>query len=491
MAGFKHALDVTREQDFSAWYQAVVTGADLAENSTIRGCMVIKPYGFAIWELMQKILDDKFKEHDHVNAYFPLFIPLDLFEKEAEHVAGFAKEMAIVTHHRVEHRDGKLVPTSPLETPLAVRPTSELIIGESMARWVKSYRDLPLLVNQWCNVVRWEMRTRLFLRTTEFLWQEGHTAHETEEEARAETLLMHGVYKWFICDILKMFGIPGQKPEYDKFAGAVDTYTIEAMMQDGKALQSATSHYLGQNFSKAVGITFQGRDERLCHAHTTSWGISTRVIGGLIMSHSDDDGLNLPSAVAPYHVVIIPIVRDSADSADIMEYCTSLKKELSQKSIRAFVDRKEISPQNKKWDYVRKGVPLILEIGQREVNDELVCCTTRTTLEKGSMSRSEFVNRVASMVLEHDETLQKRCEDNCKRRLNSSVKTLGEMKEFFAGSGNGFVVAKFNPTVTDVSALDEMAVSVRCIPTQQSNTVGKCIITGTETETDAVFAKSY
>jgi prolyl-tRNA synthetase len=425
-----------------------------------------------------------------MNAYFPMFIPIDLFEKEAEHVAGFAKEMAIVTHHRVEQVNGKLIPSSPLETPLAVRPTSELIIGESMARWITSYRDLPLLINQWCNVVRWEMRTRMFLRTTEFLWQEGHTAHETEEEARAEATLMHDVYRWFICDILKMYGIPGQKPEYDKFAGAVDTYTIESMMQDGKALQSATSHYLGQNFSKAVGMTFQDRNGNLSHTYTTSWGISTRIIGGLIMSHSDDDGLNLPSAVAPYHVVIIPIIRDHVARSDIMEYCESVKNELRH-TIRILIDNKDDSPQNKKWDYVRKGVPLILEIGQKEVNDGLVCVMRRTTLAKESMSKTEFIGNIHSMIAQHDTILQQRCEERCKRRINDSVKTLDEMIEFFETHGSGFVKAKFDPSVTDMSVLDKIAVSVRCIPTQQSHTGGKCIITGVDTSTDAIFAKSY
>ncbi|MDR1365404.1 MAG: proline--tRNA ligase [Holosporales bacterium] len=481
---------MTRAQDFSAWYHAVITGADLAENSTIRGCMVIKPYGFAIWELMQKILDDKFKEYGHENAYFPLFIPIDLFEKEARHVAGFAKEMAVVTHHRIECVDGKLVPTSPLETPLVIRPTSEMIIGEAMARWIKSYRDLPILINQWCNVVRWEMRTKMFLRTTEFLWQEGHTAHETEEDAREEATRMHDAYRWFICDILKMFGIPGQKPEHDKFAGAVDTYTVESMMQDGKALQSATSHYLGQNFSKAVGMTFQGRDENLHYAHTTSWGLTTRIIGGVIMSHSDDDGLNLPSAIAPYHVAIIPIIRDLAAKASVMEYCESIKNALSG-SVRTLIDVKDIPPQNKKWDYVRKGAPLILEIGQREADRAIVSVIKRATLTKEIMDKDKFIGNVSDMISQHDTILQRRCQDSCAQKMNNSIKTIDEMREFFETNAGGFVVAKFNRSTTDVSALDPMAVSVRCIPTQQSGVGGKCVITGLDTDTDAVFAKSY
>ena len=484
----QHALKTLRSEDFSAWYQEVITGADLAENANVRGCMVIKPYGYAIWERMQRILDDKFKELGHTNAYFPLFIPVDLFEREAEHVAGFAKEMAIVTHHRLEQKDGKLIPAGKLETPLAVRPTSELIIGESMAKWAKSYRDLPILVNQWCNVVRWEMRTRMFLRTAEFLWQEGHTAHETETEARKEAVQMHEVYKWFICDVLKMFGISGKKPGYDKFAGAVDTYTVEAMMQDGKALQAATSHYLGQNFAKAVGIKFQGRDGKLQYAHTTSWGISTRIIGGLIMSHSDDDGLNLPSQVAPYHVVIIPMIKNE-HSHYVMEYCNKIKFMLPD-SIRCFIDTKEYSPQNKKWDYVRKGVSFILEIGNKEVENESICVTKRLSLDKQNMSLAEFVTSIEAMLKQHDELLKIRNNDFCNSTI-VQVKEFGELCEFFKSGQTGFVKAKWSGTSKNLELLDELAVSIRCTKTEQSGTIGKCILTGEDATTDAVFAKSY
>ncbi len=484
----KHALKTLRSEDFSAWYQEVITGADLAENADVRGCMVIKPYGYAIWERMQRILDDKFKELGHTNAYFPMFIPIDLFEREAEHVAGFAKEMAIVTHHRLEQCDGKLVPAGKLETPLAVRPTSEMIIGQSMAKWAKSYRDLPILLNQWCNVVRWEMRTRMFLRTAEFLWQEGHTAHETEVEARREAVQMHEVYKWFICDVLKIFGIPGKKPEYDKFAGAVETYTVEAMMQDGKALQAATSHYLGQNFAKAVGIEFQGRDGKLQYAHTTSWGLSTRIIGGLIMSHSDDDGLNLPLAVAPYHIVIIPMLKGES-SQEIMEYCQKIKA-MFPASIRCFIDTKEYSAQNKKWDYVRKGVPFILEIGSKEIETESVCVTQRIPLEKQSIPLSEFIGSIEKMLADHDAILQKRNSDFCNSKI-VHVSSYNELKEFFSSGNTGFVKAKWSGTATNLQKLDELSVSIRCIPTEQSGTIGKCVLTGDETITDAIFAKSY
>ena len=484
----RHALKTSRSEDFATWYQEVITGADLAENANVRGCMVIKPYGYAIWERMQRILDDKFKELGHTNAYFPLFIPADLFEREAEHVAGFAKEMAIVTHHRLEQKDGKLVPAGELETPLAVRPTSEMIIGESMARWAKSYRDLPILLNQWCNVVRWEMRTRLFLRTAEFLWQEGHTAHETEDEARKEALQMHEVYKWFICDVLKIFGIPGKKPEYDKFAGAVDTFTVEAMMQDGKALQAATSHYLGQNFAKAVGIKFQGRDGSLQYAHTTSWGLSTRIIGGLIMSHSDDDGLNLPSAVAPYHVVIIPMIKNE-NSREIMEYCNRIKSMLPG-SIRCFIDAKEYSAQNKKWDYVRKGIPFILEIGNKEVDTGDACITKRLTMEKQNMPLNEFVSSIEKMLADHDDLLHKSNSDFCNSRI-TQVSSYDELYAFFKSGKTGFVKAKWSGCASNLEKLDELAISIRCIPTEQSGTIGKCILTGANTTIDAIFAKSY
>lgn len=485
----KHALNVTRAEDFSSWYQEVITGADLAENASVRGCMVIKPYGYAIWERMQRILDDRFKELGYANAYFPLFIPVDLFEKEADHVAGFAKEMAIVTHHRLEQKDGRLVPTGKLETPLAVRPTSELIIGESIARWVKSYRDLPVLVNQWCNVVRWEMRTRMFLRTAEFLWHEGHMAHETEDEARKEAIQMHEVYKWFICDVLKMFGIPGKKPEYDKFAGAVDTYTVESMMQDGKALQSATSHYLGKNFAKAVGIQFQGRDEKLHYAHTSSFGLSTRIIGGLIMSHSDDDGLNLPSEVAPYHVVIIPMIKtDNSDS--VINYCEKIRSSLPR-GIRCLIDKKEFAPQNKRWNYVRKGVPFILEIGSKEVDSGNVCLTKRLSLEKQIMTLNEFAESIDSLLKEHDTELQRRNKNFCHSRIRTDITSVEQLREFAKSKDNGFVIAKWAGKQDNLEILDELALSIRCIPTDQTGTEGKCILTGAKATMDVVFAKSY
>jgi prolyl-tRNA synthetase len=486
----KRALSVSRAENFSEWYQEVISSAELADSSSVRGCMVIRPYGFAIWERIQSILDAKFKKLGHLNCYFPMLIPVSLFEKESEHVDGFAKEMAIVTHHRLTKKDGHLVPESPLEVPFAIRPTSELIIGESMSKWVQSYRDLPLLINQWCNVMRWEMRTRPFLRTSEFLWQEGHTAHETADEAIRESRTMHDVYRWFIKDVLKMQCIWGAKPDYDRFAGAVETLSIEAMMQDGKALQAATSHYLGQNFSKAVNIRFQGRDEEMHYAYTTSWGLSTRIIGGIIMAHSDDDGLNLPSAVAPYHVVIIPVLRGNQDDVRVIEYCSEIKTRLPV-DIRAFVDTKDSQSIEKKWNYVRKGVPLICEIGVREIDDDSVCIVKRAhDLEKLQMKISEFAANISQMLSEHDSELAKKNTNFFQNNIRKDINSFEDMREFFQNE-SGFVVAKWSGSSEELDKLDEISVSIRCIPEEQSGTSGRCLLTGKDSTIDAVFAKSY
>ena len=485
----RNALSITRAENFNAWYKEVIIKADLAELSDARGCMVIKPYGYAIWESIKTILDNKFKELGHVNAYFPLLIPIDLFEKEAEHIAGFAKEMAIVTHHRLEYIDGNLTPSGELETPYAVRPTSELIIGKSFSRWVKSYRDLPLLINQWCNVVRWEMRPRMFLRTAEFLWQEGHTAHENAEQAIEETIRMHEVYKWFICDVLQLFAIPGKKPEYDKFAGAIETYTVEAMMQDGKALQAATSHFLGQNFAKATDIKYQDRNGNVQYAYTSSWGLSTRIIGALIMSHSDDDGLNLPSQISPYQCVIIPIIKDSNNSTIIMDYCNNIKNELSNK-FRILIDTKDDTPQNKKWDYVRKGVPFICEIGIKEVENNSVFFIKRSDdVKQVKLSKEEFINNFKTLLEEHDNILNNKNENICKSKL-INIKTFNELKEYFSNN-NGFARVKWAGSNENLNKLEELSLSIRCIPTEQSGTMGKCILTDKETTQDVIIAKSY
>jgi prolyl-tRNA synthetase len=460
----KCALSVRRSEDFSKWYQAAVIEADLAERSSVRGCMVIKPWGYAIWENMQSILDRKFKELGVKNCYFPLFIPVDLFAKETEHIDGFAKEMAIVTHSRLEKIDGKLVPTSPIEVPLAVRPTSEMIIGESFAKWVKSHRDLPLLVNQWCNVVRWEMRTRLFLRTMEFLWQEGHTAHETSREAIEFARMMHEVYNWFITDILKIPAIMGKKPEYERFPGAVDTYTMEAMMQDGKALQAATSHYLGQTFSKAVGIQFQGRDERLQFAYTSSWGISTRIIGGLIMTHGDDDGINTPTSIAPYHIVIIPLIKDEMSRNSILEYCEKIKSAIGN-GYKVLIDKTDELPQNKKWNYLRKGVPIICEIGERDVFSGSVSFHKRQpNFEKLSCEFNEFEAKSFDILQEHDDILYRKARAMNEEKTITDIKTIDQAKEFFENGETGFVMANWKITENDIEKLDEIGVSIRCMP---------------------------
>lgn len=484
----QHALAVLREENFSDWYQEVIIKADLAELSDIRGCLVIKPYGYAIWERIQSILDTKFKELGHTNAYFPLFLPLDLFEKEAEHVEGFAKEMAIVTHHKLEKINGKLVPSGKLETPVVVRPTSELIIGSSFAKWIKSYRDLPLLINQWANVVRWEMRTRMFLRTTEFLWQEGHTAHATEEEAIEETVKMHNVYKWFICDVLKLFGIAGKKPNHDKFAGAIDTYTMEVMVQDGKAIQAATSHFLGQNFAKATNIKFQDINGNLQYAYTTSWGISTRIIGAIIMSHADDDGLNLPSEVAPYNVVIIPIIKNDSQHAEILEYCNNLKRKLAQ--YRVHIDMKNDTAQNKKWNNIRKGVPFICEIGIREVENKNVSFIKRIdNLSRCILSINEFVSNFNKLLQQHDLMLEEKNRQKCLAKL-VTLTNIQQLKDFFANN-TGFVRAKWDGTNKNLEVLNELSVSIRCIPFEQSKEIGHCILTGKEATQDIIIAKSY
>ena len=388
MAEIRHALTTRRADDFAAWYQEVITAADMAEESGVRGCMVIKPWGYGIWERMQRLLDDRIKATGHDNAYFPIFIPLSNFEREAEHVEGFAKEMAVVTHHRlIAGKDGGLVPDpeAKLEEPLVVRPTSETIIGDAMARWVQSWRDLPLKLNQWANVVRWEMRTRMFLRTSEFLWQEGHTAHADEAEAKEHTLRMLEVYRAFAEDDLALPVIAGEKPENERFPGAVETWSIEAMMQDGKALQAGTSHYLGENFSRASGIQYQTREGTQAYCHTTSWGVSTRMVGGVIMTHGDDDGLRVPPAIAPHQVVILPMLRDKPEDQALIDYCEVLRASLASKVVldekcRVLLDTRPGKAAAKRWDWVRKGAPIVIEVGGRDMEGGVVSMLRRDAL---------------------------------------------------------------------------------------------------------------
>jgi prolyl-tRNA synthetase len=425
------AITPTRVDNYADWYLEVIKAADMAEPSTVRGCMVIKPWGYALWEHIQRGLDGMFKATGHVNAYFPLFIPVSLLEKEAAHVEGFAKECAVVTHHRLEARDGKLVPTGELEEPLVVRPTSETIIGESFAKWVQSYRDLPLLINQWCNVVRWEMRTRMFLRTAEFLWQEGHTAHATEQEAVDETMKMLGVYAAMAEDWLAIPVIQGEKTEGERFPGAVRTYCIEAMMQDHKALQAGTSHFLGQNFAKASGIQFQDEKGVLAHAWTTSWGFSTRMIGAMIMTHSDDDGLVCPPRVAPHQVVIIPVIQKPEVRPQVLDHCARLAREIEAQSfagtpVRVHVDARDLQGTRKVWEWIKKGVPIRLEVGPKDIEKDAVFLgrRDRKPKDKQSMARGEFVAGVAAMLQSiHDALYQRAVAFRTERRRRPRTPT--------------------------------------------------------------------
>lgn len=501
----KTAISPTREEDYPAWYQQVIRSADLAENSPVRGCMVIKPWGYGIWENIQTVLNKMFKDTGHENAYFPLFIPKSFLEKEAKHVAGFAKECAVVTHHRLED-DGKggLRPAGELEEPLIVRPTSETIIGAMFSKWTNSYRDLPLLINQWANVVRWEMRTRLFLRTTEFLWQEGHTAHATEKEAMQETLQMLNIYQKFAQDYMAMPVITGEKTETERFPGALSTYSIEAMMQDGKALQAGTSHFLGQNFAKASNIKFlsdQGKEEL---AWTTSWGVSTRLIGGLIMTHSDDNGLVLPPRLAPSHIAIIPIIHKEADRDDIMNYCFTLKDELGAQTydgapLRVILDASHHNPGEKSWIWVKKGVPLRIEIGPRDIKENAVFVARRDkgVREKTSMPRDEFIQTAAAILQDIQTSLFKKATDFRTQRMQK-IENKADLYAYFKPSKKenqtdlGFAQCFWNgSTAVEEQLKSDLNVTIRCIPLEQSGEEGTCVMTGEKCNVQAILAKAY
>src|ERR1700682_2342276 len=407
------AISPRRDEDFPEWYQQVIRAAELAEPSDVRGCMVIRPWGYALWENMQGHLDAMFKATGHRNAYFPLFIPLSYFEREASHVEGFAKECAVVTHSRLEvDADGKMKPASALNEPLVVRPTSETIIGASYAKWVQSYRDLPILINQWANVVRWEMRPRLFLRTTEFLWQEGHTVHETEAEARAETKQMLDVYEKFVRDHLAIPIYSGEKSESERFPGALQTLSIEAMVQDRKAIQAGTAHFLGQNFSRASGIQFQNREGKQEFGWTTSWGMSTRMVGTVVMMHSDDDGLVLPPRIAPTQIVILPVTPKEETRAKVLEACDKLARDLSAKRyadlpIEVEVDRRDLGGGVKNWEWIKKGVPVRVEIGPRDLETSSVAVSRRDqpVKSKDSMSIQEFAAIAPEMLMSIQQNL--------------------------------------------------------------------------------------
>lgn len=501
----KTAITPTREEDYAEWYQQVVRAADMAENSPVRGCMVIKPWGYGIWEKIQRHLDDKIKETGHENAYFPLFIPVSFLEKEAAHVEGFAKECAVITHHRLEEKDGKLVPAGELEEPLVVRPTSETIIGDAFSRWIASYRDLPLLINQWANVVRWEMRTRIFLRTTEFLWQEGHTAHANAPEAIEETLKMLEVYRTFIEDVLAIPVIAGEKSAGERFPGAVNTYCLEAMMQDRKALQSCTSHYLGQNFAKASEIKFSNPAGELEYCYTTSWGLTTRVIGALIMTHGDDDGLRLPPRIAHKQIVIIPVVPKPELEAAVMAYAENIAAELRKTTwegapLSVHIDKRDRRGGEKTWEWIKKGVPLRLEIGPRDMESQSVMVTRRDRphKEKTALPLGQLVKEVPAILSEIQETYYAQAKKHQEAHLYRDLKTFDELKAFFTPKNadkpeihGGFVLAKWCGDPATEELLKDLKVTIRCLPLEQSGSSGRCIITGREATLDAVFAKSY
>ena len=469
MSKNKTAITPTREENFPEWYQQVVRAADMAENSPVRGCMIIKPNGYALWENMQRIFDGMIKEEDVQNAYFPLLIPLSFMSREAEHVDGFAKECAVVTHHRLEMGEDGLIPSpdAKLEEPYIIRPTSETIIGDSMSRWIQSYRDLPLKLNQWCNVMRWEMRTRLFLRTAEFLWQEGHNAFETAEQANEDARKMLDMYADFAEQYCAVPVIRGEKTADERFPGAIATYTMEAMMQDGKALQAATSHDLGQNFAKSIGIKFQGRNENEEFVHTTSWGLSTRMIGGMIMTHGDDDGMIMPPRVAPYQIAIIPVVREDTQEV-VYDACTKLKAQLKAKGYRVLLDLSEARTPDKMWSAVKKGVPLRVEIGGREVEEGTLTHVRRDLGRdsKTSWAVAEFVENAGKLLDDVQASLLERATSFRDAHIHDA-NTLDDVKEFFSDSDKiGFL--KLPVDILDHADLEavykEYSVSSRCMP---------------------------
>ena len=483
-----------RSDNYSQWYNELVVKADLAEQSAVRGCMVIKPYGYAIWEKMQRQLDDMFKETGHQNAYFPLLIPKSFLSREAEHVEGFAKECAVVTHHRLKNdpNGGGVVvdPEARLEEELIIRPTSETIIWNTYKNWITSYRDLPILVNQWANVMRWEMRTRMFLRTAEFLWQEGHTAHATKEEAEAEAIKMLNVYSDFAEKFMAVPVVKGVKSPNERFAGALDTYTIEAMMQDGKALQSGTSHFLGQNFAKAFDVTFMNKDNKPEYVWATSWGVSTRLMGALIMTHSDDNGLVLPPKLAPIQVVIVPIYKNEEGLKAISEKVEPLVKELRAKGISVkYDDADNRRPGFKFADYEIKGVPVRLAIGQRDLEEGTVEIMRRDTLEKETVKFDGIVAEVERLL----EDIQNNLFTKALKMRESKTITVDSYEEFKEKiEDGGFILAHWDGTPeTEEKIKEETKATIRCIPFDGDKTPGVCMVTGKPSAQRVVFARSY
>lgn len=485
----------SKEENYSQWYNDLVAKADLAENSAVRGCMVIKPYGYAIWEKMQAQLDKMFKETGHENAYFPLFIPKSFFSKEASHVEGFAKECAVVTHYRLKNDpNGKGVvvdPDAKLEEELIIRPTSETIIWSTYKNWIQSYRDLPILINQWANVVRWEMRTRMFLRTAEFLWQEGHTAHETSQEALAETEQMINVYATFAEEFMAMPVIKGAKSANERFAGAIETYTIEALMQDGKALQSGTSHFLGQNFAKAFDVQFATRDGKRDYVWATSWGASTRLIGALIMAHSDNNGLVLPPKLAPYQVVVVPIYKNMEQLAEISVKVEEIMAKLRARGISVKYDNRDTQRPGWKFaEYELKGVPVRLAIGPRDLENGSIEVARRDTLEK-SVEKIENIDQYVADLLD---AIQKNIYDKAfKFRAENTTKvdSYDEFKQLLNTKGGFFLAHWDGTTETEVRIKDETKATIRCIPFDSVEEEGKCMVTGKPSKRRVIFALSY
>ncbi len=503
----KTAITPIRSENYPEWYQQVIKSAELAENSSVRGCMVIRPWGYVLWENIRDGLDAMFKATGHQNAYFPLFIPVSYLEKEAEHVDGFAKECAVVTHHRLEaNADGKLIPAGELEEPLVVRPTSETIIGASYAKWVQSYRDLPILINQWANVVRWEMRTRLFLRTAEFLWQEGHTAHETKDEAWEETRKILDIYQTFAEEYMAMPVLVGEKTAGERFPGADNTLCIEAMMQDRKALQAGTSHFLGQSFAKASGIQFQSREGNLEYAWTTSWGVSTRLIGGMIMTHADDDGMIVPPRLAPSHIAILPIHRKQEEEEAVLEYCNEIATALRGKSFHGrtldvVVDKRDINAGEKSWGWVKKGIPVILEVGPRDMASDSVFVYRRdkSRQERFGQNKTEFIETVVDLM----EDIQLSLLERARKMRDENTREIDDwesFQSFFTPKNKkqpeihgGFAMAHWCDSEECEKKVNEtLSVTIRCIPFDRTaGGSGECVVCGKPSSGRVVFAKSY
>lgn len=486
----------SRKDDYSQWYLDVVKKADLAENSEVRGCMVIKPYGYSIWEKMQAALDKMFKDTGHVNAYFPLFVPKSMFEAEEKNAEGFAKECAIVTHYRLKadpNNKGKLMvdPQAELEEPLVVRPTSEAIIWSTYKKWIQSYRDLPILVNQWANVVRWEMRTRLFLRTAEFLWQEGHTAHATEAEAVAEARQMLDVYAEFVETFMAVPVIKGRKSDSERFPGAVDTYCIEGLMQDGKALQAGTSHFLGQNFAKAFDVQFTNKEGKLEGVWGTSWGVSTRLMGAMIMAHSDDDGLIVPPKLAPIHVVIVPIFKNDEELKKISEKVDIIVKDLRKLGLSVKFDNRDThKPGFKFAEHEMRGVPVRIAIGPRDIENGTVELARRDTKEKKVLPMDSVVNEVPGLLEDIQQNMYNRAL-KFRTEMTTRVDTYDEMKAVLDGKG-GFVLAHWDGTPeTEAAIKEETKATIRCIPLDAPEEAGKCVYSGKPSNKRVLFARAY